>query len=574
MTAGPPARTFVRDRTTLIAYAILGAFGYAIYALGPAMAHFRNEQHLSHTVASLHGTMFFVGMLVGGLAAPRVIRVLGLSRARWVSIVLTAAATIGLALSHRAVVGIAFAAVLGFVVAPLPVYVATVLLDRHGEHVHVALTEANVAASVAACVVPGSLGLLAVGGLSWRLAILLPLVVYGACAVLRPRAGIVSDVSRAPAPAGRPPGGFAVWLVVLAAGSVCEGGVIFWGASLLDDRAGVSLDAATTLLIVFYVGELLSRITVGRALARITPPAMLATLFALSAVGLLLLWATSSPVLAVAALGIAGVGVGGIFPLAYSVAMTAAVTNPASAAARITNTSSCVSICVPLVFGVVGDALGLRAAFLAGPVAAVIGLGVLAWVRRLPPVIGHPPRAGGGVVFDLDGTLVRSFDPHFRALAEVLARRGIALDREWALARAGLSLDRQLAALAEEHGVPLDAAEIGAERQASFLGRLDELELREEVVGVARRLHGIVPIAVASAGDGPIVRATLRAAGIAHLFSVVVTREDVERTKPAPDAYLTAARLLGVDPARSVAYEDTAEGRRSARGAGMVVVAV
>jgi beta-phosphoglucomutase-like phosphatase (HAD superfamily)/fucose permease len=574
VSSAPREEAFVRDRTTYVAYAVLGAFGYAIYALGPLMAHLREEEHLSHTVTSLHGTLFFLGMLFGGLAIPRLVVAYGLSRSRWASIALTAVCTIALALAHQAVVSIGLAFLLGIVVAPLPVWVAAVLHDRHGRHVHIALTEANVAASVAACLVPATLGLLALGGVSWRLALLLPLVVYAACAILRPTAvGIHSEVAST-APPERPRGGFGLWLAVLAAGSVCEGGVVFWGASLLDDRAGVSLDAATTLLIVFFAGELLSRIAVGRALRTVAPPVVLTTLFALSGLGLVVLWLTASAPLAVVALALAGLGIGGIFPLAYSVAMTAAFTSPSSAAARITNTSSAVSICVPLVFGVIGDAVGLRTAFLAGPVAAVVGLLVLAWVRRLPPVIGHPPRRGGGVVFDLDGTLVDSFEPHFRALTEVLARRGVTIDRDWALERAGLSLDRQLVALADESGVELDVGEIALEREQLFLERLHELVLREDVVGVARRLHGVVPIAVASAGDGAVVRATLAATGIAHLFPVVVTRDDVAQTKPAPDAYLVAARLLGVDPARSVAYEDSDEGRRSARSAGMAVVAV
>ncbi len=385
MTADAHGGRFVRDRATLVAYAILGAFGYAIYALGPAMAHFRAEQHLSHTVASLHGTLFFAGMLLGGLATPRLIAARGMARSLQGSVVVTSVCTVGLALSHRTAIGVAFAFLLGVAVAPLPVCVAAILHDRHGRHVHVALTEANVAASVAACLVPAALALAALVGVSWRLALLLPIVAYGACAILRPTARHAADEVRPEQSAARPRGGFGLWLLVLAAGSVCEGGVIFWGASLLDDRAGVSLDAATTLLVVFYTGELLSRLTVGRALRAIAPPRVLATLFALSAIGLLLVWATSSAAMAVVALAVAGIGIGGLFPLAYSVAMTASSTTPASAAARITNTSSSVSICVPLLFGVVGDAVGLRTAFLAGPSAALIGLLLLAYARRLPP---------------------------------------------------------------------------------------------------------------------------------------------------------------------------------------------
>jgi beta-phosphoglucomutase-like phosphatase (HAD superfamily) len=58
------------------------------------------------------------------------------------------------------------------------------------------------------------------------------------------------------------------------------------------------------------------------------------------------------------------------------------------------------------------------------------------------------------------------------------------------------------------------------------------------------------------------------------LFAHVVTCEDVEHGKPAPDLYLLAAKKLGVDPTRCVAYEDAELGMESARRAGMVVVDV
>ena len=58
------------------------------------------------------------------------------------------------------------------------------------------------------------------------------------------------------------------------------------------------------------------------------------------------------------------------------------------------------------------------------------------------------------------------------------------------------------------------------------------------------------------------------------LFQHVVTCEDVEFGKPAPDLYLLAAKKLGVDPTRCVAYEDAELGMESARRAGMVVVDV
>ena len=70
-----------------------------------------------------------------------------------------------------------------------------------------------------------------------------------------------------------------------------------------------------------------------------------------------------------------------------------------------------------------------------------------------------------------------------------------------------------------------------------------------------------------------VVRA-LDAAGLAGYFDVVVTAEDVERPKPAPDIYLAACQRLGVEPSEAVALEDSPPGIEAARRAGLTVVAI
>jgi beta-phosphoglucomutase-like phosphatase (HAD superfamily) len=57
-------------------------------------------------------------------------------------------------------------------------------------------------------------------------------------------------------------------------------------------------------------------------------------------------------------------------------------------------------------------------------------------------------------------------------------------------------------------------------------------------------------------------------------FQAIVTADDVAHGKPAPDVYLEAARRLGVEPSRCLVVEDSANGIRSARAAGMVVALV
>jgi HAD superfamily hydrolase (TIGR01509 family) len=74
---------------------------------------------------------------------------------------------------------------------------------------------------------------------------------------------------------------------------------------------------------------------------------------------------------------------------------------------------------------------------------------------------------------------------------------------------------------------------------------------------------------VVSGGPRRAVERTLEGAGIADLFDLVVTNNDVSNGKPAPDVYLLAMERLGVDPKHCVAYEDSGSGIESATSAGI-----
>jgi HAD superfamily hydrolase (TIGR01509 family) len=82
------------------------------------------------------------------------------------------------------------------------------------------------------------------------------------------------------------------------------------------------------------------------------------------------------------------------------------------------------------------------------------------------------------------------------------------------------------------------------------------------------------PVAVASGSDRVLLDTVAESSGLARLFTATVASDEVTDGKPAPLIYLTACALLGVEPARSVAVEDSGAGIESALAAGMAVVAV
>jgi HAD superfamily hydrolase (TIGR01509 family) len=82
------------------------------------------------------------------------------------------------------------------------------------------------------------------------------------------------------------------------------------------------------------------------------------------------------------------------------------------------------------------------------------------------------------------------------------------------------------------------------------------------------------PLGLASSSNREVFEEVLELAGIAGCFRATVSSEEVARGKPAPDVYLEAARRLGVVPDRCAAVEDSHAGIRSAKSAGMRVVAI
>ena len=101
-----------------------------------------------------------------------------------------------------------------------------------------------------------------------------------------------------------------------------------------------------------------------------------------------------------------------------------------------------------------------------------------------------------------------------------------------------------------------------------------ELSLLDRAVDTVRRLADVFRLGLASSSNRQLIDSVLSGAAVAQLFEATVSSEEVARGKPAPDVYLEAARRLGVAPERCAAVEDSANGLRSARAAGMRVIAI
>jgi len=179
------------------------------------------------------------------------------------------------------------------------------------------------------------------------------------------------------------------------------------------------------------------------------------------------------------------------------------------------------------------------------------------------------------VVFDLDGVLIQSEEVWDRVRERYVLERGGRYDEGVQRAMMGMSSTEWSRYLHDEAGVPDEPAAVNAEVVRRMLAAYrEELPLLPGAVEAVRRTAARLRLALASSSNRDIIDEVLRLAGIADCFRVTVSSEEVERGKPAPDVYLEAARRLGLDPRCCTAVEDSHAGIRSAKAAGMRVVAI
>jgi HAD superfamily hydrolase (TIGR01509 family) len=179
------------------------------------------------------------------------------------------------------------------------------------------------------------------------------------------------------------------------------------------------------------------------------------------------------------------------------------------------------------------------------------------------------------VVFDLDGVLIQSEEVWDDVREQFVRERGGRYDAEIQRAMMGMSSPEWSRYLHEHAGVADEPDAINAEVVRRLLSAYrDRLPLIPGAPDAVRRLAARFPLGLASSSNRELIDFVLEAAGIAPLFAATVSSEEVAHGKPEPDVYLEAARRLGVAAERCTAVEDSHGGIRSAKNAGMRVVAI
>lgn len=180
------------------------------------------------------------------------------------------------------------------------------------------------------------------------------------------------------------------------------------------------------------------------------------------------------------------------------------------------------------------------------------------------------------VIFDLDGVLVDSepwWDEVRVAFAAAHGRPWTEEDRAAVMGPNSVGwarIMRERLALEEPVDEILRAVVDGVvgayrDRPAPVIAGAD---------GAVRRIAAELPVAVASSAHREVIDAAIDALGLGGVFAVIVSSDEVGEGKPAPDVYLEAARCLGARPSRCLVVEDSLNGVRAGKAAGMTVVLV
>ena len=180
------------------------------------------------------------------------------------------------------------------------------------------------------------------------------------------------------------------------------------------------------------------------------------------------------------------------------------------------------------------------------------------------------------LIFDMDGLLVDTEQLAYSAMEAFLAKHTLDRRQEIHDQMLGRRLPEAIAIVREGYGLehPLEdlIADYTVMRHDTLVGNVKPMPGAIEAVRFGHRAG--LKVGLASSGLRDQVALSLMEAGLAGMFEVEVTGDDVTRGKPAPDLFLKAAAGMSVDPSACVVFEDAPAGVAAARNAGMRAVAV
>lgn len=178
-----------------------------------------------------------------------------------------------------------------------------------------------------------------------------------------------------------------------------------------------------------------------------------------------------------------------------------------------------------------------------------------------------------GVIFDMDGVLVDNRDVHVRSFAAWADQNGVAMPDDFLNSYFGMGNADIFSALMGCELSVQAVAQYGSEKESIYREMYrSEIRPLSGLVDLLEKLTDRgVKIAVGSSAMRKNVEFVLEGCGIGRFFSAIADGDQVRHAKPAPDIFLLAASLMGLQREECFVFEDAFVGIRAARTAGMPV---
>lgn len=359
-------QTFHRDRFTWLAYLSLAFYGYFLNVLGPITPFLKDELQLTYTISSFHFTAFAVGILFIGIGGHLLIERIGRQRSLWTGLFGMSLSVLLLLAGRNPVITIGASFLMGLIGSLILAIVPAALSDQHGEMKAVALSEANVIASLFATSAPLMVGWFARSIDSWRLALgimaCFPILMF--LGLGRNSSSTAASITAEPTQTKRslPALYWIYWLGIVLGVSV-EFCMVFWSADYFEQTLGMVKADAAQAVSLFLAAMILGRLLGSRLVQRFSTRTVVTVSIIVAGIGFLLFWRGESSLAGLSGLFITGLGVANLYPLILSLAINAAEGDTVQAGARATLASGTAILALPLALGRLADAVGIRSAY-------------------------------------------------------------------------------------------------------------------------------------------------------------------------------------------------------------------
>lgn len=181
------------------------------------------------------------------------------------------------------------------------------------------------------------------------------------------------------------------------------------------------------------------------------------------------------------------------------------------------------------------------------------------------------------VIFDMDGVLVDSEPFHVKNEKRMFNKMGLDISDEEHAGYMGTATDVMWAKIIKDRNLRHDVDDLTnrtIQESLPFFRSLEKIDPMPGLIELLKKLKSYkIPMAVASSSDSETIRIILEKSGLRNYFLHVVSSSEAGKSKPEPDVFLHAANLLGVQPQNCVVFEDSKNGIKAAKAAGMFCIA-